>query len=110
MRIKLNLMATTDLSFYQEGLVLSPAERDGGLWVHIVGESGTRQSAAYELPPLRYGFNGRKQFIVSIRLNDKAVSITERYPRHVHINLMTQEEYFGIGSNFTNPSSGFNPI
>src|SRR5580700_6625358 len=108
-------MATSDLFFYQEGHdrrfdSLFATELDGGLLVQMVGESGTRQSAAYELFPLHYGFNSGKQFIVSIRLNDVAVSITKRYPRHVYINFLTQEEYFGIGSDFANPSSDFNPI
>src|SRR5580700_5080390 len=108
-------MATTDLSFYQEwheGRYDSffAAEMDGGLWVCMVRESGVRQSAAYELFPLHYCFDSGKQFILSIRLNHVTVPITESYPRHFYINLLTQEKYFGFGSNSANPSGRFNPI
>jgi hypothetical protein len=76
----------------------------------MVGESGTRQSAAYEFLPPHYGIDSGKQVIVSIRFNYVTMPITESYTRHIYINLLTQEEYFGIGSDFANPSSGFNPI
>src|ERR1700733_2282996 len=107
-------MATADLFFFQEGHdgrfdSLFAAEMDGGFWVCMVRESGVRQSAAYELFLLHYRFDSGKQFILSIRLNHVAVPITESYPRHFYINLLTQEKYFGFGSNSANPSSGFNP-
>src|ERR1700745_2505604 len=108
-------MATPDPSLYQGGHdgrfdSLFGTELDGGLLVQMVGESGARQSAAYEIFSLHYGFNRGKQLIVSIRLDYVTMPITESYTRHIYINLLSQEEYFGIWSDFANLSSGFNPI
>jgi hypothetical protein len=49
--------------------------------------------------------------VVGVQLNDVTVSAgAESCLDHRAIKFLTQEEYFGFGSNFANSQSSFNPI
>ena len=68
-------------------------------------------AAAYKLLPLHYRFHCGGQFITRIRLHHITMSaFTESCLCDIYINLLTQEEYFGLGSDFANLPSSFNTI
>jgi hypothetical protein len=69
------------------------------------------QPWAQKLLPRHNRFHGGNQFVAGIRLQNVTMSARgESRLRYLGIEHLTHEEYFGIGSDLANVSSGSNSI